>query len=226
MSTPNDTPNPDTPPTFQKTIVNPTVHETLDGMMLRQITSADFKAHLEKPNSKLPILTDREFRAELEKVNPDSPPADIDKLMSSAPIRRSITTGTSKMTTAEPTKNHGRRLNVSHPKRMADPVENSIAARYHTASIGGVDAEDFPQPVRRSRHATDNLAGTVRRPLPRLSSENRDRRASSALPWYQMFPAPVSTLQCLFLCRYHEPTLLGRPLANPASKRHARVQTN
>ena len=50
------------------------------------------------------------------------------------------------MTTAEPTKNHGRRLNVSHPKRMADPVENSTPAHYHTASIDGVDGEDFHNP--------------------------------------------------------------------------------
>jgi hypothetical protein len=32
----------------------------------------------------------------------------------------------SRMITVEPTKNHGRFLNVSQPKRMADPVENSM----------------------------------------------------------------------------------------------------
>ncbi len=34
------------------------------------------------------------------------------------------------MTTVEPTKNHGRFLNVSQPKRKADPVENSMTAPY------------------------------------------------------------------------------------------------
>ena len=49
----------------------------------------------------------------------------------------------SRITTVEPTKNHGRFLNVSQPKRMADPVENSMAARYHAAALGEVDGEDF-----------------------------------------------------------------------------------
>jgi len=35
----------------------------------------------------------------------------------------------SKMRKVDPTKNHGRRLNVSHPKRMASPVENCMPAR-------------------------------------------------------------------------------------------------
>ena len=43
------------------------------------------------------------------------------------------------MTNVDPTKNQGRFLNVSHPKRKADPVENSMAAPYHVATMGGVD---------------------------------------------------------------------------------------
>ena len=52
----------------------------------------------------------------------------------------------SRITTVEPTKNQGRFLNVSHPKRRADPVENSMAAPYHTLAPGGVDREDFHNP--------------------------------------------------------------------------------
>jgi hypothetical protein len=47
------------------------------------------------------------------------------------------------MTTVDPTKNHGRFLNVSQPKRMADPVEKSMAEPYHAAARGEVDGEDF-----------------------------------------------------------------------------------
>jgi hypothetical protein len=40
------------------------------------------------------------------------------------------------MRRVEPTKNHGRRLNVSHPKRKAAPAENPMDASVTTA--GGI----------------------------------------------------------------------------------------
>jgi len=44
-------------------------------------------------------------------------------------VKPLISPETSRMTKVEPTKNHGRRLNVSHPKRMAAPEENPMTAR-------------------------------------------------------------------------------------------------
>jgi hypothetical protein len=55
----------------------------------------------------------------------------------------------SMMRKVAPTKNHGRRLNVSHPKRRAAPAENSMAANVITQShdrYGRV--EDFHNPLR------------------------------------------------------------------------------
>jgi hypothetical protein len=51
-------------------------------------------------------------------------PASITLVTAPAAILRS------RMTRLKPTKNHGRFLNVSHPKSTADPIENSIAALY------------------------------------------------------------------------------------------------
>ena len=62
---------------------------------------------------------------------------------SRALLKASIKPEASRMTTVEPTKNQGRFLNVSQPKRKADPVENSMAAPYHAATLGEVDRTDF-----------------------------------------------------------------------------------
>ena len=50
------------------------------------------------------------------------------------------------MTTVEPTKNQARFLNVSQPKRKADPVENSMAHLIASAALGEVDGKDFHNP--------------------------------------------------------------------------------
>jgi hypothetical protein len=43
-------------------------------------------------------------------------------------VKASTKTAARRITTVEPTKNQGRFLNVSQPKRKADPVENSMTA--------------------------------------------------------------------------------------------------